>query len=289
VSDRPQTNVPDDAPSGEPDGRREADAGEAETTTRLVTLARPSELVPAEFRDVSFRPALAGYSRREVDEYVERVNCAIAELEISRSPEKAVQLALDRVAEQTAGILQEAGEAAERLTAGTLAESEHATRRAQVEAEELMEGAQSESRALLERSAAESAELLAEAQARLDELREAIGEAQDEHRRVLGRLRATAAALDSFAAGAEGGKPVEPEPSSADGDGDGHEDAQEQSTEVMAAIEPAADDRADDGRAEDDADVAASRAPSRRRITGTRQPRVPKREPARSGRERRAD
>ena len=243
MSDRPQTNLPDDAPSGEPEGPREADAGEAETTTRLVTLARPSELVPAEFRDVSFRPALAGYSRREVDEYVERVNCAIASSRSAAPPRRRYSSRSTAWPSRRPGSCRRPAKP-RRGWAGALAESEHATRRAQVEAEELMERAQSESRALLERSAEESAELVAEAQARLVELREAIGEAQDEHRRVLGRLRETAAALDSFAAGAEGGKPAEPEASSADGYGD--EEADEQSTEVMDAIEPAADDPADD-------------------------------------------
>ena len=45
--------------------------------------------MPAEFRDVSFGPAVGGYNRKQVDAYVERVNRLIAELEISRSPEKA--------------------------------------------------------------------------------------------------------------------------------------------------------------------------------------------------------
>src|SRR5206468_4081137 len=110
MSDRSRSELPgDDEPKPLESHARGA--------TVLFKLARPSELVPAEFRDVSFGSAIGGYNRNDVDSYVERVNRLIAELEISRSPEKAVQLALERVGEQTAGILQDAQEAAEKLTA----------------------------------------------------------------------------------------------------------------------------------------------------------------------------
>ena len=82
---------------------------------------------------MSFSTAVRGYDRREVDAYVKRVNALIAELEISRSPESAVKHALDRVGEQTAGVLQRAREAAEQLTATAVAEAEHATRRLKIE------------------------------------------------------------------------------------------------------------------------------------------------------------
>lgn len=188
----------------EPDDVEIARADEEESeTAQLVTLARPSELLPGEIRDVSFGFALGGYSRSRVDAYVEEVKRVVAELEVSRSPGNAVKLALDRVGEQTTGILQEAREAAEELTAGSVAEAEHVSRRARVEAEELMRSAQEESRALRERSTAESDEILLDARARLQELRTEIEEARAEHERVLGELRATAAAIDAFATRAE--------------------------------------------------------------------------------------
>src|ERR1700751_3705277 len=68
----------------------------------------PNGPVPPNLRDVSFRTAVRGYERREVDRYVERANHLIAELEITRSPESAVRHALERVGEQTSGILQRA-------------------------------------------------------------------------------------------------------------------------------------------------------------------------------------
>jgi DivIVA domain-containing protein len=259
VPDRPESQRPDEEPIGE----RLHEGGEVDVSTQLLTLARPSELVPAEIRDVSFGAALGGYNRAQVDAYVERVNRAIAELEVSRSPENAVKLALDRVGEQTAGILQQAREAAAELTATALAEAEHAARRARVEAAELIEHADTESRRLLERSEAESEELTARSRARLQELREEIEEARLEHRRVLEELRATAAELDAFAVQAEDGRPAPHEP--APGASDGRDDLGEQPTEVTPALESSPD-----GAGEDDRDDAASPGPARRRATGAR-------------------
>src|ERR671930_818166 len=73
--------------------------------------------VPAEIRNVSFPVSVRGYDRRAVDAYVQRVNRVIAELEVSRSPQAAVRHAVERVSEQTKGILQEARESAEKITA----------------------------------------------------------------------------------------------------------------------------------------------------------------------------
>ena len=71
--------------------------------------------VPGDVRDVTFHTSVRGYERREVDRYVQRVNRVIAELEIARSPESAVRHALDRVGEQTSGILQRARETADEI------------------------------------------------------------------------------------------------------------------------------------------------------------------------------
>ncbi len=265
-SELPDQAEPDELPAGE----QEPDA-----TTQLFRLAKPLELVPAEFRDVSFGPAVGGYNRKQVDAYVESVNRLIAELEISRSPEKAVQLALDRVGEQTAGILQHAREAAEELTAAAVAESEHASRRARVEADELLEQAQDEAREMLDRAAADSAALVASSQQRLEAIREAIEDARREHGHVLEQLRATAVALQAFAAQSQGERrPADapPEPAAS------LEDADEQATEVIEAVEPAEEEGEDPGDA--DGDVGEPRA--RRRITRSR-PHPARRETAGSG------
>ena len=194
-----------------------------EPTESLPVASFLSE-VPADIRDVSFSTVVRGYDRREVDAYVERVNRVIAELEIGRSPQAAVKHALDRVGEQTSGVLQRAREVAEELTSTALAEAEHATRRAGVEAEEILEKAQMEAHRLRGQSkeeaeeilararaeAAESLELAAEqartlqegAESRLRSLQSDIQASADTRRRVLDELRRTAAELDKFASGA---------------------------------------------------------------------------------------
>jgi DivIVA domain-containing protein len=179
--------------------------------------------VPADIRDVSFKTAVRGYERREVDAYVERVNGVIAELEISRSPQSAIKHALDRVGEQTSGVLQRAREVAEELTQTALTEADHATRRAKVEAEETIETAQmrahelrgqskDEADQIVARAAAAAAErvkqaegqvraLQAEAERRLRTLRADIKAAGDARRRLLDELRSSAEELEEFAGG----------------------------------------------------------------------------------------
>ncbi len=229
MSEREEGERPEQAQAGELGGEET----EAADTTQLPALARPSELVPPEIRDVSFGVAMRGYDRGEVDAYVEEVNRVIAELEIGRSPQSAVKAALDRVGEQTTSILQQAREAAEELTAAAAAESEHATRRARVEAEELRERAQSESRELLERSERHSEQILARSQAQLAELRAEIEETASARAEALAQLRATAAALEVFAADAE----REP-PAGGGGSADARaEDASEQPTAAMPPVE----------------------------------------------------
>jgi DivIVA domain-containing protein len=180
--------------------------------------------VPSDIRDVSFPRVVRGYDRREVDAYVERVNRVIAELEISRSPQAAVKHALDRVGEQTSGVLQRAREVAEELTSTALTEAEHATRRARVEAEEMIEKAQMQAHQLRGQSKEEAEEIIARARAEAAESLERAGEqvrtlqdgaegrlralqtdiqaSADARRKVLDELRRTAAELDEFASGA---------------------------------------------------------------------------------------
>ncbi|HEV2924538.1 MAG TPA: DivIVA domain-containing protein [Solirubrobacteraceae bacterium] len=180
--------------------------------------------VPTDIRDVSFATVVRGYDRREVDAYVERVNRVIAELEISRSPQAAVKHALDRVGEQTSGVLQRAREVAEELTSTALAEAEHATRLANVEAEGTIENARMQAHQLRGQSKEEAEEIVARAraeaaeslkrseeqvrtlqdgaEARLRALQADIQASADARRKVLDELRLTAAELDEFASGA---------------------------------------------------------------------------------------
>lgn len=116
---------------------------------------------PAEIRNVSFPVSVRGYDRRAVDAYVARVNNVIAELEVSRSPQAAVRHALERLTEQTSGVLQEAREAAEQITASARAEAEESTAHAKAEAAEIVVNASDQADA----TTAEADEILANARA----------------------------------------------------------------------------------------------------------------------------
>ena len=72
--------------------------------------------LPEELRDPSFPAAVRGYDRRAVDAYIQNINRVVAELQVSGSPAAAVRQALDRVGEQTSGILRRARETAEEIT-----------------------------------------------------------------------------------------------------------------------------------------------------------------------------
>src|SRR5881392_853545 len=118
--------------------------------------------VPEDLRSVSFPTAVRGYERREVDRYVERVNGVIAELEISRSPESAVRHALDRVGEQTSGILQQAGETADEITQAARADAEAAIAGARSEASGILSEAKGEAEGIVESARAQAKELHAQ-------------------------------------------------------------------------------------------------------------------------------
>ena len=95
-----------------------------------------------EVRSVSFPSSMRGYDRDAVDAYVERVNRLIAELEISRSPEAAVKHAVAEVSEQTRGILEQAHQTAEEITARSRAKADDRLQLADREAGELREAAE---------------------------------------------------------------------------------------------------------------------------------------------------
>jgi DivIVA domain-containing protein len=187
-------------------------------------VGEPPGQVPADIRDVSFATAVRGYDRRAVDAYVTRVNRLIAELEVSRSPQAAVRHALDRVGEQTSGVLQRARQVAEEITATALAEAEGTTARARAEAEEILEDARMQVHQVRARSKEEAEEILAkaradaaeearrsqeklrtledEAEVRLGDLRRDTEVVWDARHDLLEDLRRTACELEALAAGA---------------------------------------------------------------------------------------
>jgi DivIVA domain-containing protein len=109
----------------------------------------PSRGVPEEIRDVAFHTGVRGYDRREVDRYVERVNRVIAELEITSSPQSAVRHALDRLGEQTSGILQRARETADEISHTARSEAEETVGRAKAEAGDINAEARAEADRIL--------------------------------------------------------------------------------------------------------------------------------------------
>jgi DivIVA domain-containing protein len=137
--------------------------------------------VPAEIRNVSFPVSVRGYDRRAVEAYIHRVNRVIAELEVSRSPQAAVRHAVDRVSEQTKGILQQARESAETITAAAREEGEGILAAAKAEAAELVVNASSEA----DRLGVEAEHALAAARAEADEIvARASAEADDRRRQA---------------------------------------------------------------------------------------------------------
>jgi DivIVA domain-containing protein len=187
--------------------------------------------VPAEIRNVSFPVSVRGYDRGAVDAYIRQVNRIVAELEVSRSPQAAVRHAVDRVAEQTKAILQQARESAESITdtareeaaeikatakaeAAKLvvgasteadrlgAEAEQVVARAQAEAEQTIAHAQAEAAEHLRRSEEEIQALQEQADARLRELEADTEAVRKERRGLLGDMHGMADHLQEVASAA---------------------------------------------------------------------------------------
>ena len=112
-----------------------------EATARLAA--------PSEIADVSFPVSVRGYDRGAVDAFVSRVQLLVAELEVTRSPEAAVKQALGQVAEQTKGILEQAGATAEQITVAARQEAEDSSVRAKQEAESVVGAAKTEAEEML--------------------------------------------------------------------------------------------------------------------------------------------
>ena len=136
-------------------------------------------------RDVDFPHALRGYDRAAVDRYVEEVNQAIAELEISSSPQSAIRHALEQVSEETSGLLQRAHETADEITARSRAHADDRLQRAQNEADEVREVAAREAAETRANLAEELDAMRAEAQARVDALSRNAEEIAAERRRLI--------------------------------------------------------------------------------------------------------
>jgi DivIVA domain-containing protein len=189
--------------------------------------------LPEDLRDPSFASSVRGYDRHAVDAYVQRINRVIAELQVSGSPAAAVRQALDRVGEQTSGILRRARETAEEITRTAGEEAEETTARAKAQAEEIVAGARSEADAIGARASEEAeaaraaaradadartrqadqeiAARRAQAEAQLRSLESDIAAAVQERRSVLDAMRGLAERLEAAV-----GEPEHAEPEAAD-------------------------------------------------------------------------
>jgi cell division septum initiation protein DivIVA len=145
--------------------------------------------LPRAIRDPSFPASVRGYDRRAVDTYVQRVNRLIAELQVSGSPKAAVRHALERVGEQTSGILQRARETAEEITAGAREEADETTARARAEAAEIVADARQEASEHVAAARAAADEVLAAARSAADEM---VTKARDESESTIARARVDA-------------------------------------------------------------------------------------------------
>src|SRR3954471_7091526 len=101
-----------------------------------------------ELRQPDFPIALRGYDREAVDAYIERVNRAIADLQVGRSPQSAIRHALDQVSEETRGILERAHDTADEITARSQAQAADRVDQAEREARELVDAAETRVRVL---------------------------------------------------------------------------------------------------------------------------------------------
>jgi DivIVA domain-containing protein len=184
--------------------------------------------LPAEVRDPSFGSSVRGYDRHEVDDYVERVNRLIAELQVSGSPRAAVRHALDRVGAQTSAILQRARETAEEIIASAREEAEEATRRAKAEAQDIVAAGEREAEEARSLARAQAEEIVAAAEGKAEAERQRsreqiaalereVAEVAEARRHALADAKAIAAALAEVAESIEPSERQE-EPPSANGD-----------------------------------------------------------------------
>jgi DivIVA domain-containing protein len=125
--------------------------------------------VPPELRSVAFPVAVRGYDRRAVDAYVTRVNRLVAELEATRSPQRAVENALRRAEDERSDILKEAYSLWGEVTAAARREADEMIARAKTQAVEIVVSASDRA----DRTRAESLEHLAKARAEADRLLDA--------------------------------------------------------------------------------------------------------------------
>ena len=84
-----------------------------------------------EIREAEFPLVRRGYDRDSVEAYIARVGQLVEDLEATRSPQGAVDRALEELAGETAGILRQAQESANQITTRSAAEASERLERAE--------------------------------------------------------------------------------------------------------------------------------------------------------------
>ena len=93
-----------------------------------------------------FPLVIRGYDRRSVDDYLDATTARINELEALQSPSTAVQQALERLADDTGGILKEAHETADEVVRRAREEADRTVREAREEADRTIASANARAR-----------------------------------------------------------------------------------------------------------------------------------------------
>jgi DivIVA domain-containing protein len=210
----------------------EAKEPSAKAPGRARTRSRVPDAEIAELRDVSFSTAMRGYDRDAVDQYVNRVNRVLAELQITAAPESAIRHALEQVTDETQGLLERAHETADEITRRSRSQADDRIQAATHEAQELHDASEQEARELRDAAAHEAREVREAAAKEAREVREAaqreareIREAaetrvreleddaraiMDERARLIGELRELLLRLGEFADAAAARYPSPP-------------------------------------------------------------------------------
>jgi DivIVA domain-containing protein len=154
--------------------RDEPEGGEREQEHSFGELRH---YVPAEILNVSFPAAVRGYDRHAVDAHIKHVNRLLAEMKVSASPRAAVRHALEQTEQQVSGLLEQARQAAEDITASAHREAEAEADGIRAKAADLLVNANAEADAtkteagkLLADSKAEAETVLANARAEAEDI-----------------------------------------------------------------------------------------------------------------------
>jgi cell division septum initiation protein DivIVA len=147
--------------------------------------------------------AMRGYDRKQVDEYVIRVNRVLAELQITAAPESAIRHALEQVSEETKELLQSAHEAAEAITRGSRGQADDRVQQATQEAQEFRGHSEQEAREAKEAAQREANEIREAAEAHVRDLEADAKAILEKRTSLIGELRQLLQHLDQFLDSAE--------------------------------------------------------------------------------------